>query len=233
MPPARASSTPWAGFGPDFLRFLQELSKNNNREWFTANKARYESSVQGPAVEFIARMGPKLALLSRHIVADARPFGGSLSRIYRDTRFSKDKSPYKTGVGIHLSHEGGPSMGEHLPGFFLHLGPGESAVYSGIWRPEPPALAKIRSAILSDSARWTRLRKAGITLEGEAYARVPSGIAPDHPNASDLKQKDFYAGREFTNVQVAGPGFDRAFWDACRELDPLNQFLARAIGIDW
>ncbi|MCI4318317.1 MAG: DUF2461 domain-containing protein, partial [Thermoplasmata archaeon] len=146
--------------------------------------------MQAPALRFISAITPRLQGFSRHIVAEARPFGGALGRIYRDTRFSKDKSPYKTAVGIHFGHDGAAS-GEHLPGFFLHVEPEESMVATGIWQPPPPAATKIRDAIVASSAAWAKLRKSGITIGRESYVRVPAGYPADHPYADDLRRKDF------------------------------------------
>jgi uncharacterized protein (TIGR02453 family) len=219
-------------FDAESMRFLRDLRTNNNREWFQKNKGRYESAVQAPAVRFIEAAGPRLAKLSPHIVADARPFGGSLSRIYRDTRFSKDKSPYKTAVGIHFAHDNA-AKGENRPGYFLHIAPGESMVASGIWHPPPPDLTKIRNAIASTSGSWGKVLKRGLELGGESYARVPAGFDPNHRYAVDLRRKDFYAFHHFADSVVARPGFLDEFDAACRDLEPLNEFLARATGVPW
>jgi uncharacterized protein (TIGR02453 family) len=113
-------------FTRETFRFLRELAKNNNREWFLKNKPRYEQHVQAPSLAFVRAVGPKLGALSAHLLADARPVGGSIMRIYRDIRFSKDKSPYRTTVGIHFMHDGSASKDDHLPGYFFHLAPGDS-----------------------------------------------------------------------------------------------------------
>ncbi len=115
-------------FTPEFFGFFRALRKNNNKEWFTANKERYEAVVQEPAVRFIRDAGARLQKITPYLVADARPFGGSLSRIYQDIRFSPDKGPYKTHIGIHFWHAKA-SPPEHMtPGYFLHVEPGESGV---------------------------------------------------------------------------------------------------------
>ncbi len=214
------------------MAFLRELARNNNRDWFQQNKSRYENAVQVPALQFIEAMGPRLARLSPHIVADARPFGGSLSRIYRDTRFSKDKSPYKTALGIHFGHDRARSGG-NLPGFFLHVAPGDSMVASGIWHPDPPALKQIRDAIVADPTGWGRVLKGGIEIGGESYVRVPAGYDPDHRYAEDLRRKDFYAAHSLSDAEVSSTTFGRTFEQACRHLDPLNEFLAKATRIPW
>ncbi|MFZ1022593.1 MAG: TIGR02453 family protein [Thermoplasmata archaeon] len=219
-------------FEPDTLRYLRELARNNNRDWFLKNKARYEQSVQTPALRFIDAMAACLATVSPYLRGDSRPFGGSLSRIYRDTRFAKDKSPYKTHVGIHFFHEKA-SKGVSLPGFFFHLAPGESRIHSGMWHPEPRELTKIRDAIVATPAAWGRVVKDGLTIEGESYSRVPRGYAPDHRYATDLRRKDFFASQKFSDAEISSATFGSDFIAACRELDPLNKFLAKAIGLPW
>jgi uncharacterized protein (TIGR02453 family) len=226
------ATTPPRFFGPEALGFLRELARHNNREWFQKNKSRYERSVQTPALRFIEAMAPRLARISPHIVAEARPFGGSLSRIYRDTRFSKDKSPYKTHVGIHFYHDRA-SGEEHLPGFFFHIAPGESIVYSGIWHPPPPELTKIRDAIVASPAAWGRVVGKGLEIGGDSYVRVPAGYDPNHRFADDLRRKDFFAGRPISDSVISGPTLGPTFEATCRAIDPLNRFLAQAIGVPW
>lgn len=218
-------------FTPETFRFLKELAKNNNRDWFQANKSRYEERVLQPAVRFVAELGARLAQSYSHVTYDARPFGGSVSRIYRDTRFSKDKSPYRTNVGIHFGHDAGGD--EHLPGFFLHIAPGESVLYSGMWRPDPRQLSRIRDAIVADRKGWTKVRRTSAPAGGESYARVPSGYAADDPFADDLRRKDFFASSEFTDSEVVAASFGRTFLKGCDGLNPLNAFLAKAVGVEW
>ncbi|MCI4325107.1 MAG: DUF2461 domain-containing protein [Thermoplasmata archaeon] len=225
-------SSPGRCFGPETFQFLRELAKNNNREWFLRHKPRYESTVQGPAVRFITELGPRLGRISSHIVADPRPFGGSLTRIYRDTRFSKDKSPYRTHIGVHFSHEAAEGD-RSLPGFFFRLTPGDSLVASGMWRPAPPDLVRIRDAIVASPAAWGRVVGNGIEIGGESYVRVPAGYDPEHRYAADLRRKDFFATRPFRDSEVTAPGFGATFEKACRSLNPLNGFLAKAIQVPW
>ena len=222
-----------AKFSPDLFRFLRELAKNNNREWFQSNKARYEETVLGPSVRFVETVGPQLAQRNPHVAFDAKPYGGSVSRIYRDTRFSKDKSPYRTSVGIHLGHDRMGSGDEHLPGFYLHLGPGESMVASGVWHPAPPALTKIRDAIVGDPSGWEKVRKTAAPEGGESYARVPKGYDGDHKYADDLRRKDFFSSVEFPDADVTSGEFPKKFLAATARLDPLNRFLADALGVPW
>ena len=221
------------GFTPDFFRFLRELAKHNNREWFNANKGRYETSVRDPSFAFVRAVGPKLSSVSRHLMADPSPVGGSIMRIYRDLRFSKDKSPYRTSVGIHFMHEGVNETDEHLPGFFLHPAPADSWVYAGVWQPEPPRLDKIRKAIVARPAEWKKVRASVPAIEGESLKRPPPGFDPDHPLIEDLKRKGFSAGLAIKDIEVTGRKFPDRFVAVCRALDPLNRFLARAVEVAY
>lgn len=228
-----ADTTPEARFTPEFFRFLRELAKNNNKAWFTANKRRYENSVRDPSFAFVRAVGPKLESVSRHLVADPRPVGGSVMRIYRDIRFSRDKSPYKTAVGIHFSHEGTGAEEEHLPGFFLHLAPGDSWLYAGMWQPEPPRLQQIRKALVDHSADWKKVRASVPEIEGETLKRPPPGFDPNHPMIEDLKRKGFTSGLAIQESVVTSRDFADQFISLCRSLDPLNRFLAKAIGVAY
>src|SRR5438270_14082518 len=129
--------------------FLKDLAKHNDRAWFNANKERYEQDVRDPFLEFIANASVPLRKISSSLVADPRPVGGSMFRIYRDVRFSKDKSPYKTHAAAHFQSGG---KGVHGPGYYLHLEPGECFVGGGMWNPEPKVLDEIRTRIADQPA---------------------------------------------------------------------------------
>src|SRR5919204_1825979 len=154
-----ARTTKQAAFGPELFTFLADLRANNDREWFAANKHRYEEELLEPALAFIDAFAPRLDKISPHFRADARPSGGSLFRIYRDTRFSKDKSPYKTNLGIHFRHE--RAKDAHAPGYYRHIGPGEVFAGGGIWHPGTEAATRIREAIVADPERWRRANPSG------------------------------------------------------------------------
>jgi len=132
------------GFPADFFRFFEELAANNNRPWFNESKGRYHESVVNPISEFIVSMAPRLKAISPHYIADPRPHRGSMFRIYRDTRFSADKSPYKTHAGVQFRHAAGKDA--HAPGFYLQLAPEGLFFGGGIWRPPNPQLNRIRRA---------------------------------------------------------------------------------------
>lgn len=132
--------------------FLTELSQNNTKEWFAENKSRYQDDVVKPVTDFIEAMGERLARISNCFTADPRPNGGSMFRIYRDTRFSHEKRPYKENVGCQFRHFMGKSA--HVPGFYLHLEPGQVFFGGGIWKPDNQALTPICEAISSSPVKW-------------------------------------------------------------------------------
>jgi uncharacterized protein (TIGR02453 family) len=213
-------------FSPQLFAFLRELKHHNEREWFNANKTRYEQEVKEPALAFIEDMGYRLPEVAPHLTADKR----SLFRIYRDTRFSKDKTPYKTTVGIHFKHERAKDV--HAPGFYLHLAPGEVFAGAGIWHPDMPTLTAIREAIVAQPDRWQEVT-AGIEVIGNALKRVPTGFDRDHPLAEDLKRKDFAAYAKLSEAEAIAPGFLDRYVHACEEASPLMRFLCGALGLPY
>ncbi len=228
--------TQTAHFEPSLFRFLRDLKRNNRREWFQAHKRRYEREVRDPLLAFIADFGPQLRRISRHIVADPRPVGGSLFRIYRDTRFSRDKSPYKTVAAAQFRHERGKDV--HAPGFYLHLEPGNPFAGVGLWHPEAEPLRAVRDAIVQDPARWKRAIggkafRDRYELSGEALKRPPRGYDSAHPLIDDLRRKDFVAITPFTEHEVCAPGFLNRYAAACRAAAPFMAFLTRAVGLSW
>ena len=223
-------------FTPALFEFLSELTANNNREWFQDNKARYERDVRDALVQFVSDFGDRLREISPHMVADPRLSGGSVFRIYRDVRFSKDKSPYKTNAGVHFRHEVGREV--HGPGLYLHLQPGFVFAGAGIWRPNSATVGKIRSAIVSNPGRWRNIVdddefNSVYTLEGESLKRAPKGIDPDHPLIGHLKLKSFVATTNFTEDDACSPDFIEMYTKACTIAAPFSEFLTTAVGLDW
>ncbi len=159
MPGARARAgrrSPW--FTPALFTFLEELRLHNDRDWFERNKDRYVHDVRDPFLRFVAGAAPVLKRLAPRLVADPRPVGGSLFRIHRDTRFSRDKTPYKTNAAASFRHAAGRHV--HGPGLYVSLGPGEVEVGGGVWHPEPEPLRLIRKAIAERPAAWRKLAAA-------------------------------------------------------------------------
>jgi uncharacterized protein (TIGR02453 family) len=227
---------PHVSFQPALFDFLRELKAHNDREWFAANKQRYERDVRGPVLQFVDDFAAPLAKISRQVVADPRPVGGSMFRLHRDTRFSKDKSPYKTHVGIQFRHRQGRDV--HAPCYYLHLEPGRVFAGAGIWHPDAAALAGLRTAVATKAAEWKKAMagaafKRECSLEGDSLKRPPRGFDPDHPLIEDLKRKDFIAATQWTEADVLAPGLPNRMAGFCRTTAPFTRFLARALKLQW
>ena len=225
-----------AHFTPALFKFFRDLKKNNTREWFQDNKQRYEQDVREPILQFIVDFAPRLEKISPHFVADARKVGGSMFRIHRDTRFGKDKTPYKTAAGVQFRHESGKDV--HAPGFYLHLGPDEVFAGTGLWRPDTPTAGKIRDAIVADPKGWQKSSsentlKGICKLEGESLKRPPRGYDAGHPLIDDLKRKDFLAMTRFTEAEACASEFMKTFTAVCKTGAPFTAFLTGAVGLPW
>jgi len=223
-------------FTRDLFQFLEELRRNNDRDWFQRNKNRYEASVRDPILRFIVDVGPRIKTLSPHFVADANPVGGSMTRIYRDLRFSKDKSPYKTAVGVHFLHARGKEGA--TPAFYLHLEPDNCSAGAGIWRPEPRALKSIRDAIAENPKKWERAIsgrefRSTCAMVGESLRRPPHGYDPNHPFIEDIKRRDFAMSSSIPGEQVLSPDFMEALLDAFSVSAPFARFLTQAVGLPF
>ncbi len=227
--------TDFAGFPRDLFLFLEELSHNNNRQWFAQNKERYQRDVVVPVSDFISALGLRFQKISHHFNFDPRGHGGSMFRIYRDTRFSQDKRPYKDHVGCLFRHKGG--SGPHGPCFYLHLQPGGSFLGAGIWRPEGPALAAIRQAIVDESQRWTGLQKRPAIrelfgrIQGERLARPPRGFPADHPLIEDLKFKTFFLRRDLDDDVLMNARFIDEAERSYKAALPFVAFFCDAIAV--
>jgi uncharacterized protein (TIGR02453 family) len=226
-----------AHFDASLFAFLRDLEANNDREWFHSNKERYIDTLQEPALAFISDFAPRLARLSPHFRADARVVGGSLFRIQRDTRFSKDKTPYKTNTGVYFRHELAGDV--HVPGFYLHLEPSASFAGVGIWRPRANLANRIRRAISEDPAGWkkatrsTRFTAAWSLESEEKLQRVPREFDSGHVYADDLRLKSFTAGHRLTQKEVTASGFIAQYESLCRVAVPFMAFLCEAAGVEF
>lgn len=223
------------GFTPELFDFLRDLAENNDREWFQLNKFRYEESVKDPALAFIAAFGPYLNKVSPHFQAIPRAQGGSLFRIYRDTRFGKDKSPYKTNTGLHFRHEAGKDA--HAPGFYVHLAAGEVFFGAGLWKPEGPTARAIRQLIVDKPDEWktvkTGMDKTNLTLTGDSLVRPPRGFDPENPFIDDIKRKDFLATVELDEKAALAPDFIENIAELCAQAAPLVRFLCKAVDVPF
>lgn len=214
------------------FQFLKDLKANNDRDWFVENKPRYEAQVKEPALRLIEDFGPHLKKLSPHFMATPR----SLFRIYRDTRFSKDKTPYKTATGIHFRHD--QAKDAYAPGFYFHVEPGEVFVALGIWHPQSPALRMIRDHIVEDPAGWKRASRGkrfteSFTLEGESLKRAPKGIDPEHPLIDDLRRKDFIGVKSVSQSFATSADLPAELATHFRAGVPLVRYLCNALGVPF
>ena len=226
----------FAGFPEATLSYLERLADNNDRAWFNEHKAEYERLVREPALALIEAIQPDLASISPHFRAIPKKVDGSLMRVYRDTRFSKDKTPYKTNIGIQFRHERGKDV--HAPGFYLHVEAGNCFVGAGIWRPESKVLAKIRDFILDNPTAWKRALKApgfhaGFALAGESLKRAPRGFPAEHELIEDLKRKDFIALKPLADEAISRKRFVSKVASDFRQAAPLMSYLCTALELEF
>lgn len=221
-------------FTKETFAFLSALEANNEREWFTAHQQEYEDLVRTPALDFISDMSDEMPAISRHFLAQPKKVGGSLMRVYRDTRFSKDKTPYKTNIGIQFRHEVGKDV--HAPGYYLHIAPDECFVGVGLWHPDADVLFKIRSAIVEKPEAWKAARddKAfckHFSQEGDSLANAPRGFAKDHPLLEDLKRKDFIGLASLSQANITSAKLRPQVVEHFRAAAPYMSFLCKALDL--
>jgi uncharacterized protein (TIGR02453 family) len=226
----------YAKFEPETLQFLEELSTNNNRPWFKENKARYEVQVLDVALRFIESMQDPLHEMAPHFVAQPTRVGGSLMRVYRDTRFSKNKLPYKTNIGIQFRHEMAKDV--HSPGYYVHIAPDEVFLGAGMWRPDSDSLRGIRDRIVAKPAEWRRVIedkgfKRYFDLGGEKLTRPPRGFSKDHELIEDIKRKSFIAARNLAVDAPLGQNFQKTVESSFKAAEPLMRFLCKSVGVPF
>lgn len=224
-------------FYPAVFTFLRELEANNEKQWWEANKTRYIDTIREPARDFIADFGDRLKTISPHFTADPRTNGGSLMRPYRDVRFSKDKTPYKTNVGIQFRHERGKDI--HAPGFYVHLEPGQSFTGVGMWHPEAQVARTLRHAISDDPKSWAKAAHSAEferswslgDHEEDRLKRVPKELDQDHPYPDDLRLKTSIAGARLTQKTVTSAGFSDDLYTMFEQTAPFAKFLCDTLEV--
>ncbi|MED5420288.1 MAG: TIGR02453 family protein [Pseudomonadota bacterium] len=226
----------YATFKPESITFLRELKTNNERAWFNANKQRYEEQVLDVALHFIQSMQDPLASFAPYFTAVPKRVGGSLMRVYRDTRFSKNKTPYKTNIGIQFRHERAKDV--HAPGYYVHIDPDRVFLGVGMWRPASEALCGIRERISDKSAEWLRARddsgfRRHFRLSGATLRRPPRGFDKAHPEIVDIKRKDFIAVKEMALKDATHPQFQHKVETAFRAAEPYMQFLCKSVNVPF
>ena len=226
--------TTFPGLPADYFRFFKDIRENNNREWFNDNKQRFRESVQEPLASLVEAMAPRLKKISKHFVADPRLNGGSVFRIYKDVRFSKDKTPYKTHGAVQFRHALGKNA--HAPGFYIHLDPAEIFYGGGIWTPPSPQLKMIRESIQRHPAVWEKATTSADfknrfgELRGDGLVRPPRGFDAEHPLIADIKRMSFFAMAQGKPVQVKKSTFCADIEEAMKDAKPLMKFLCDAVG---
>jgi len=221
-------------FSKQTFHFLAALAENNNREWFDTHQQEYEDVVRTPALAFISDMADEMPSISPHFRALPKKVGGSLMRIFRDIRFGKDKTPYKTNIGMQFRHEAGKDI--HAPGYYVHIEPGGCFVGVGLWRPDAGALSRIREAIVKNGDAWVAARddrafSKHFTPEGDALANAPRGYARDHPLVEDLKRKDFICLADLREAVVTSTDFRPQVVEHFRQARPYMRFLCKALDL--
>ncbi|MCX6145362.1 MAG: DUF2461 domain-containing protein [Ignavibacteriales bacterium] len=223
---------PFGGFPRDGIDFMKRLKRNNNRLWFERHKEEYETLVKLPMQSLIAALQPHLEVFAPEF--DIHP-KKSLFRIYRDVRFSKDKTPYKTHVAAHFVLRGKPK-GVEGSGFYLHIEPGEVFLGGGVYMPDGDQLKKIRKAIAGQPDRFLsvleqkQFKTTFKRLQGEKLQRVPQGYEPDHPMAEWLKHKQFFVWVEWGEARSFREKFITDVAEVFEAATPLVRFLNEAMG---
>lgn len=223
-------------FTENTFKFLRALARNNSREWFHAHKAEYDAKLRGPFLQLIGDLQPDLLAVSEHYRADPRGVGGSLFRIHRDTRFSNDKTPYKTWSGARFFHARHKEI--DAPSFYLHLQPGNCFIGAGLWHPEPESQRRIRQFIFDNPGAWNAaVHSPSFTrkfdMSGESLVRPPRGYPADHPLIEDLKRKDFVATMALDDAVVLGPGLRKAVATQFAGLAPLVDYLCASLDLEF
>lgn len=230
------SAPRYRGFNSATLAFLRELEANNNREWFKLNKSRYEEHVLDVALQFIESMQRPLANIAPEFVAMPTRVGGSLMRVYKDARFAKGKSPYKTNIGIQFRHELGKDV--HAPAYYVHIEAGSAFLAAGMWRPESDSLLAIRQRIVARPAEWQRILakpafKRHFRLTGESLVRPPRGFDKNHECIEDIKRKSFIAVKDIDVESCLNPRFQQKVETAFAAADGLMRFLCKAVAVPF
>jgi uncharacterized protein (TIGR02453 family) len=234
-------TAPFRGFRQETLAFLRGLKKNNRRDWFEAHRPQYVRDVLEPMRAIIEELDVRFADVAPEYVGDPKR---SMFRIYRDVRFSKDKSPYKAHAALWVYHRApGRGVGKEIDGgagFYLHVEPGASLVAGGLWMPPRPSLAKVRDRLTDDPRGWEkivsapafrrRFGKLSDDEEGILLKRLPRGYQPGHPAERWLRYNSFTAHRAYTDAEILSPKLvDRAMKDFAL-LVPMCRWLNAALG---
>ena len=215
---------------PSSIAFLKSLAKNNSREWFNKNKARYLTEYEN----MIAFTDALLKEMRKHDTIETPSGKDSLFRIYRDTRFSKDKTPYKTYWAGSIKRATNKLRG----GYYFHIEPGHSLVAGGFFSPNSGDLSRIRQDIDRNYPDWKKMlsgkkiSKAFDGLKGEKVSTTPKGFSKDNPAIDLLKHKQFYFERKFSDEELMAPGFLSALSQTFMNLRPYFDYMSQVLTTD-
>jgi uncharacterized protein (TIGR02453 family) len=223
-------------FDTKTFRFLRDLAANNSRDWFNANRSRYEDGVRGPFLQLLTDLQAPLAKISTHYRSDPRGNGGSLFRIHRDTRFANDKTPYKTWAGARLFHARGREI--EAPSFYVHIQPGHCFVGAGLWHPQPETMKKVRDFLAGNPAAWKKATRgkafrSRFELGGESLTRPPRGYDPAHELIEDIKRKDFTAWRTFPDKLATSDELKPFLVESLKGIAPMVDYLCAAVELEF
>ncbi len=225
------------GFPPEAFTFFRGLKNNNNKKWFDGHKSMYEEAVKEPMIRFIMNMGEELYRFAPNFIADPR-MNGSLYRIYRDTRFSKNKEPYKTHSAATFWHADGRK--HNCAGYYFHFNDREFMIGGGIYMPETMNLSKIRRYIAArpeefrDIITERQFKKNFGEIWGESLSRPPKGFPKDHPMIQYVKMKQYLVlveGKVQRDIFQTRKIFDYTV-SLFQSMTPFIAFLNRGIGLE-
>lgn len=225
----------FTGYSRDTFGFLAGLVHHNEKTWFEAHRDDYKRFVVEPSLALIVDLDEAVRRLSPHYRGVPKALGGSLMRIYRDVRFSRDKTPYKTNIGIQLRHVRGNDV--HAPGWYIHADLSECFVGAGSWHPEPADLKDIRRALAADPKKYhdalAAAAQEGLTPAGDSAVRVPVGFDPAHPAATELKRKDFLVSKTLDPELFLSPHLVTELTRAFAASAPYMGWLCRTRAIEF
>ena len=219
------------------FKFLRALAQNNDKTWFNEHKQHYEDHVRQPFLRLLTDLQPDLAQVSEHFRSDPKTVGGSLFRIYRDARFSNDKSPYKPWQGARLFHERRKQVA--APSFYVHLQPGQCFVGAGLWHPEPPTQRRVRQFIFDNPGSWKaaahapKFRKRYEFESSEVLSRPPRGFPAEFEMIEDLKHRNFVFSRHLEEADMTGPRLRQLLAADLVALGPFVDYLCAALDLEF
>lgn len=236
----RAAPDAFTGFRPAALTFLRALTRNNTREWFEANRERYESHIKRPMQILVEEIDARLGEIAPEMIGNPKK---SIFRIYRDVRFSKDKSPYKTNAAAWFYHrDAGHAVGTAAvhggAGFYFQIAPQECMVAGGIWMPPTAALKTLREAIADDPSELTSVlqqrtfkRTFGQLSDEAVLKRTPRGFPADHPAAELLRYKSFTVSKPLSEAEILSSALPDIIALRYATMLPLIRWINRVLGL--